>query len=944
MIYLVLKKTLIVLCALMILSSNCVYSQYTDMGETFNLYNFNNNTYIGNGSSGADFNQDGWDDITTASGGSLPRFFQSNNGVLEEVFFPITIENGPSVISVEWIDYDSDNDLDLFLTQFGGRVYLFQNDGNLNLTDVTASSGLGTAIANYYGASWCDYDRDGDLDVFISKYYLYPVNPNATMSSKLHRNNGNGTFTDVTIPAGLLFIASPTFQGTWLDFDGDGWQDLYIIIDRANYVNRLYHNQQNGTFTEVAVDVGLDLAIDAMSITPGDYDRDNDLDIFVSNGVYGNYLMQNDGSSHFTNVGAQADVEVNAICWGANWVDYDNNGWEDLFISANYGNYAQYPNFFYTNPGSFPFVNSTEQLGFGSDNNPTFCSTLSDWNNDGFFDIYNNNNDPFASDFWQNQGGENNWIGARLHGVQSNTFGVGAQIQVWTNGQIQNRYTHVGEAYLSQNSYKEIIGLGPNGTADSLVIHWPNGLVERYFDLASNQYYDFVEGATLVSTPQASNATICPNSSVELSAGNPNAVVWSNGATESSITITEPGLYSFIATYDGGFIVNSDTLSITLSEDIQLEPIITNITCSGSENGSIHLGDITSFQSVVWSTGDEGGSIIDLNAGMFSCTITKSDGCLMELEFEITEPQPLEFLSYNITQSRCAGMNNALIDYFEVQGGTPPYSYIFPENNGSLPAGTYLVFYEDSNGCSGEMPVVISYEEEISVTLDITPPSCFGLNDGSISNVQIEGGIEPYESYWNTDQLDALGQGIYQLSITDLIGCSILHEVEIEAPAQLFVNIISEDHIQNVQLGSAQAEVSGGVPPYFFQWSNNFFSDLIIDLTQGDYTVVVTDNNGCTSEQTVTIDFVTDVENNLDPLTAPIKLSPNPTSDILSWNTEEVIEELRILNTAGEIVFSENPNQKKGSCDVLPLSNGWYMLSIKTKKGSVITAPFEVIK
>ena len=938
----VLKKFLFVFYAIVIIAPNLSRAQFVDVGAVFDLHNFNSSTYIGNGSSGVDFNQDGWDDITTASGGSLPRFFQSNNGVLEEVFFPLSIDSGPSVISVQWIDYDGDCDLDLFFDQFGGRLYLYQNDGNFNFTDVTASSGLGTSVSNYYGTSWSDYDRDGDLDVFITKYFLFPINPSASMSSRLHRNNGDGTFTDVTIAAGLLFIASPTFQGTWLDFDQDGWQDLYIIIDREAYRNRLYHNQQNGTFQEVAQDTGLDLYIDAMSITPGDFDRDDDLDIFVANGVEGNYLMRNDGNSFYTNIGPEAGVEVNAICWGSNWIDYDNNGWEDLFVAANFGNYGQYPNFFFTQNGTLPFTSAAAAVGLGFDDNPTFCSTLADWNRDGHFDFYNNNNDPFESDFWQNDGGTNHWIGVHLQGVLSNSFAVGSQIKVWTNGQLQNRYTHVGESYLSQHSYAEIIGLANETVVDSLLIQWPNGLTEKYYNLEVDLYHHFIEGETLQRLPSSESTVICPNESLILDSGQANSILWNTGATSRFIEITEPGDYWFTAQHDGTWLILSDTLTIHPSLPLELVPSVMHISCYGQQDGSISIPESELIAQVNWTTGEVSNAIAQLSAGIHDCAITKIDGCIETFSFEVMEPSELQVISFVVMQGNCPLANDGLFQFQTIEGGVPPYSFIYPEANGQLENGSYTAYATDSNQCVDSVSFEIEFPNALDMEWIAHQPNCYDATDGSIEVTAIHGGTEPYTLSWTNDQWMNLTAGSYTLQISDFNGCEHSEIVELVSPLPLSVDLALEPFISLVQMGSANATVNGGTPPYQIEWSTGLLGNPLTELEPNEYSVVITDSLGCAISQTFFIDMIDHVEE--EKWSIDLNIYPNPAAETINYSVSTELASYEIMDINGRIILSKINPLNSDLIHVSALSEGLYFFRVKTKKGSENTTPFEVIR
>ncbi|MDX1702203.1 MAG: VCBS repeat-containing protein, partial [Melioribacteraceae bacterium] len=275
-----------------------------------------------------DYNNDGWDDLTFASKENIPvKFFQNNSGNFTEQMFNISILGHSK--QVLWVDYDNDGDNDLFVTKLDGPNKLYQNDGSFTFTDVTVDAGFPSINMYTYGASFGDYDNDGNLDLFLSNKDDSFLIPN-----KLYRNNGNGTFTDVSITAGISTSGHLSFCSSFFDFDKDGFQDIYISNDRFANKNILYKNDGDGTFTDVSLSSGTDIAANAMSTTIDDYNNDGWLDIYVTNTSEGNYLLKNNGDGTFTNVASSTGTIFNSIGWGANFFDADNDTDMDLYVSS----------------------------------------------------------------------------------------------------------------------------------------------------------------------------------------------------------------------------------------------------------------------------------------------------------------------------------------------------------------------------------------------------------------------------------------------------------------------------------------------------------------------------------------------------------------------------------------------------------------------------------
>ncbi len=472
-----------------------LYSQiyFQDRASVLGLNLSNGNTYLGNGVSFFDYNQDGWDDITLATGADdKVRFFKNVFGSFFEEF----LLDAPAYQTkqINWVDFDNDGDYDLFVTSDTNGNRLYQNDGNFNFIDITETVGLPTQNLFTYGASWGDYNNDGFLDVFICNRDEY----NLETPNFLFRNNGDGSFTDVSIEAGIKTTSEMSFCAAFFDFDNDGFQDIYVSNDKTSFRNTLYKNNGNGAYTDVSEISGTDIGIDAMSVTIDDFNYDGWMDIYITNGTEGNVFFQNNADGTFTDIAEATGTLFNSIGWGAVFFDAENDTDLDLYVSGNYiPNPIYLSSAFYENNGQGIF-NIPSNSGLGNDTGESFSNAIGDFNNDGLSDIVVTNGNNETIFLWQNQTTTaNKWLKVALEGTQSNRDGIGSLIEISVNGNIQYRYTLCGEGYLSQNSGTEIFGVGTASTIDYVKVNWLSGIEDIVYNVSPNQKLNIVEGSTL---------------------------------------------------------------------------------------------------------------------------------------------------------------------------------------------------------------------------------------------------------------------------------------------------------------------------------------------------------------------------------------------------------------------------------------------------------------
>ncbi len=441
------------------------------------------------GVSFCDFNGDGWDDLTLATiGGSTIDFYQNKAGTFEKI--PALVPDETFQGQVLWVDYDNDGDKDLFMASRGEVNRLYRNDGNLSFTDVTAAAGLTTERFLTYGASFGDFDRDGWLDLYIGKRTGVP----ADNTHLLYQNQANGTFREVAVSRGAQDPAKIPFCYAFFDYNNDMWPDLYTANDRFTG-NTLLRNNQDGTFTDISESSAPGIDMNAMSVTIGDYNNDGQFDIYATNTAGGNILLRNNGDESFSELAGPSGVGFYSIGWGALFLDSDNKGREDLYVSGMEVGADINSSAFYYNMGDESFT--ALSAGFVGDTVQSFSNALGDFNKDGKIDLMVINSSPFQSQLWENQTiSSHGYISIELEGVLSNRDAIGSRIDVYSAGQRQSRFTQCGTSFLGQNSERNIIGIGLAEMADSILIHWPTGHVDRLEEVMAGAEIKLLEGST----------------------------------------------------------------------------------------------------------------------------------------------------------------------------------------------------------------------------------------------------------------------------------------------------------------------------------------------------------------------------------------------------------------------------------------------------------------
>ncbi|MDX1479730.1 MAG: CRTAC1 family protein, partial [Saprospiraceae bacterium] len=475
------------------------------------------------GISCVDFNQDGLDDLTFARCiDSTLHFYENLGGGAFQLIDPPLVSNTDEVKGLLWFDYDNDGDKDLVTVAYGGPTRLYENTGGLNMVDVTVAAGFPLDSTPKMSVSAADYDRDGDLDLYICNYQFFitglpPELQPPPDTNRMYRNNGDGTFTDVTAFTGTADSTRQSWCATFFDYNNDGWEDLYVANDRNVFRNALYHNNGDGTFSDVSAATGTDILIDAMNVGVADYDNNGFLDIYVTNTPFsgtGSAFLKNNGDSTFTDVAAATGTQLlDRTGWGGTLYDFDNDLDLDMYVSCSQDIVPNVtlPNGFYINDGTGTYTEPYYATGGlqGIDTKQSHCNTIGDFNNDGLWDIAVSQDGSDAFKVWENVVvNANHWFKLYLEGTLSNRDAIGTWIEVWISGQKYIRTTHSHQAFWAQYSNTMIIGTGTHAAIDSLILHWPypsGGLpytkqVIPGCQITMSAVNTFVEGQPLVSS------------------------------------------------------------------------------------------------------------------------------------------------------------------------------------------------------------------------------------------------------------------------------------------------------------------------------------------------------------------------------------------------------------------------------------------------------------
>jgi hypothetical protein len=486
-----------------------------------------------------DYDNDGWLDLFFVNGAKLqdpmprgsspdksdPRYWNrlyhnNRDGTFTDITEKAGLQGRLYGMGVATGDYDNDGNVDLLVTNLGGNI-LYHNNGDGTFTDVTAKAGVG-------GSGWCtgacfvDYDRDGSLDLMVSRYvqwdfsevycgehrpgyraYCHPDQFEPITHFMFH-NNGDGTFTDLSKKCG---IASSPGKGLGVaidDFDGDGWPDIFVANDSV--AEQLFRNNHEGTFTEVALISGLGYdqnghAFAGMGADFGDYKNTGWPSVFVNALANQKYKLFRNDKGTFEDVTDSIGLGASTLShsgWGAKWIDYDNDGWLDLFVAQGHVmdniqltepslRYLEPPLLLRNDQGRFSKVSPQSGSIFTT---PIAArgAAFGDLDNDGRVDVAINCNDGPAIILHNRVGNGNHWLILNLTGTSSNRDAIGSKIRLVTeSGQQQTRFLSTAGSYLAASDKRAHFGLGSSKKIRLIEITWPSGIVQRLESVSADQ-------------------------------------------------------------------------------------------------------------------------------------------------------------------------------------------------------------------------------------------------------------------------------------------------------------------------------------------------------------------------------------------------------------------------------------------------------------------------
>ncbi len=495
---------------------------------------------LGSGAAFFDYDADGDPDLYFVNGAPLPGYVSQeiptnclyeNNG--DGTFTDVTEKAGVGDTGYGHGcavgDYNNDGKLDLYITNYGVNR-LYRNNGDGTFTEVAESAGV-TEPRWSTGCAFADYDRDGNLDLYVVNYIVFDIDENPwcgfkekgiraycepdnfiAQSDTLYRNNGDGTFTDVTKTAGIYNTTGKGLGVVWGDYNNDGTPDIYVANDSTE--NLFYHNNGDGTFEEVGFMVGVALSEDGvaengMGTAFGDWNNDGWLDLTVTNyAQQTNTLYHNDADGFFTDTTAMtktAQITYPYLGWATAFIDYDNDGYQDLFVANGHlhdnlaelgqeGTYGQRNLLFRNNNANGTFTEVSKTLGAGMKlEDASRGATFADYDLDGDLDIVVTNSNTVPRLLRNDGGNGKNYLQIRLTAIHGSTDAIGARVKITTGKLTQTREIRSGDGYLSQQDLTLHFGIGDYEQVDSIEVQWQSGTKQVIGKVPANQVLSLQE-------------------------------------------------------------------------------------------------------------------------------------------------------------------------------------------------------------------------------------------------------------------------------------------------------------------------------------------------------------------------------------------------------------------------------------------------------------------
>ena len=679
-----------------------------------------------------DFDNDGNEDIFVPSRLDENRLLKNmGDGTFQNVTALSGIENGGLTMTGAWGDVDNDGDLDLFIGNYYTQTasftnYLYLNDGNGVFTDISTTSGIDTEDQTR-SVHMVDINLDGYLDIYVC---------NLSQQNVLWQNNGNNTFFNATFSSGL-YDASISMGAIFFDYDNDGDQDVYLTHD-GNQANIMYENNGFGFFYDVSLLTNLNVAGQGMGVDHGDVNNDGHLDIYVTN-LGPNFLLLNNGNGSFGEIAIDAGVaDETGMGWGCFFVDYDNDGWEDIYV-INDSNFSPSTNKLYKNNGDTTFT----LVSFGSTISSFYAGrggTWGDFNHDGYPEIIVANGQEFVGvQIFENLNLGNNWIGFEVEGTTDSKNAFGTRIQLTTENGVKIDEKTCGSSYASQSSHRIYFGLG-QGEVSDIYIYWPDGSIGFIDSLEINQVHSIQQGIY--------NADVDGDGYlVDVDCDDMNENV-------------NPGILEVV--YNG---LDDDCDPLTLDDDLDGDGFVLADDCDDM-NESVNPG----ISEVVYNGVDDDCDPLTLDNDLDEDGFVLADDC--DDMNENVNPGISEVI-YNGVDDDCDPLT--LDDDLDEDGFV--LANDCDDNNSEInPNATEIANNGIDEDCDGEDLMMTSTHELADLVIDIFPnPTLDYLNiviwdnlDFEVKMFSLKGELLYFGLNKNLIDLENFNSGIYLLKIRDL--------------------------------------------------------------------------------------------------------------------------------------------------------------------------------
>jgi hypothetical protein len=467
-----------------VLISNISFSQvtFTDVGVTMGVADAG----AAQGVTFVDVNNDGYPDIFLANNNTPSKLWINSGGTAfteSSALWGVSLNVPTRGISCG--DFDNDGNIDVMIGNWQQNIMLFKNTGT---AFVNFTTNAGVSYMSYGGSiNWFDFNNDGKLDVLFANNGMPP------RYNYFFRNDNLTSFTEAAILVGFN-DSSSTLTLASGDYDNDGDLDMFLGTQsnpNSLLTGILYKNNGNGTFTDVTQLSGVTTNYYTWGAEWGDFNNDGHLDLFLADYTGLNQLYKNNGDGTFTDVGMAMGVNDPGQSYSCSWLDYDNDGDLDIYVARGLNNADR----MYRNDGTV-FTDVASTIGL-VDVQHSSCVSAGDFNNDGWVDLYVNNNGSANRLFKNNGGNSNKWVQFKLQGVNSNRSAIGSRVTVKTGSLSQIREVEGGSGGKGQNSLTLEFGLGSASVIDSVIVRWTNGLVQGFANVAPNTIYTVIEGQPL---------------------------------------------------------------------------------------------------------------------------------------------------------------------------------------------------------------------------------------------------------------------------------------------------------------------------------------------------------------------------------------------------------------------------------------------------------------